>query len=337
MSIMNRVLGIILSLVISCSIAANENKTQHDMPINAALRTEILTTLINNIKTDYVILDVGARIQKTMNENIANKKYDHITSASEFALQITNDLQSISQDKHLELFYSHETIPITEGELSIAEQLKYHPLATSENNFGFNEVSRLEGNVGYLSFNFFAPPELAQQTAQAAMAFLAHTDALIIDLRKNGGGYPGMISFLASYFFGPEPVHLNDLHWRKDNKVEQLWTLKDIPGDRYLDKKLYLLTSHETFSGAEEFAYDLKVLKRAIIIGETTAGGAHPGENYRINDHFSIFIPTGRAVNPITKTNWEKTGVQPDIAVSQDKALQTAHALALQELLKRNK
>src|SRR5262249_22574655 len=128
-------------------------------------------------------------------------------------------------------------------------------------------------------------------------------------------------------------VHLNSLYWRKGDRTEEFWTRKALDGKRYTGKPVYVLTSARTFSGAEEFAYNLQSRKRATIVGETTGGGAHPGGVRPINDHFAMFVPTGRAINPVTGTNWEGTGVKPDVAVRADEALETAHALAVKTVL----
>jgi C-terminal processing protease CtpA/Prc len=200
-------------------------------------------------------------------------------------------------------------------------------------NHGFGRVERLPGNIGYLEFFNFADEELGADTVAAAMNFINGTDSLIIDMRNNGGGNPAMVALVCSYLFGPDPVHLNDLYWREGNRTEEFWTRKDLAGKRYLNKDVYVLTSKRTFSGAEEFTYNLKNLKRATIVGETTGGGAHPGGGFRINEHFGVFVPTGRAISPITKTNWEGTGVTPDISVPADQALLVARLMALKKSL----
>jgi CubicO group peptidase (beta-lactamase class C family) len=198
-------------------------------------------------------------------------------------------------------------------------------------NFGFEKIERLGGNVGYLDLRAFESPDSAAETAAAAMAFLANTDALIFDLRQNGGGDPAMVAFLCSYLFD-QRTHLNDLYSRPDNRTEEFWTRDDVPGKRYGDKPVFVLTSSRTFSGAEEFSYNLKSLKRATIVGETTGGGAHPVNPRRLGKDFLITVPFARAINPITKTNWEGTGVKPDVDVPAAQALKVAHLLAIRAI-----
>ncbi len=162
------------------------------------------------------------------------------------------------------------------------------------------------------------------------MQFLAHVDAIIFDLRGNHGGYPEMVSLIASYLFD-EPTHLNDLYNRKKNATTQYWTLPYVPGKR-LSVPAFVLTSHETFSGAEEFTYDLKELKRATIVGETTGGGAHPTDGIRVDEHFLMAMPVERPINPVSQTDWEGKGVTPDVPVKADDALATAEKLASEKI-----
>ncbi|MBV9181313.1 MAG: S41 family peptidase [Acidobacteria bacterium] len=174
-----------------------------------------------------------------------------------------------------------------------------------------------------MKFNAFPDPGICGPTFVAAMNFLAHVDAIIFDLRENGGGDPKMVAFLSSYLFD-QPTHLNDLYSRRDDFTSQYWTVPYVPGPTLADKPAFVLTSRRTFSGAEEFTYNLKNLKRATIVGERTGGGAHPVMGWRIDDHFIIGVPFARAVNPITKTDWEGVGVEPDVAVPSADALATA-------------
>jgi retinol-binding protein 3 len=167
------------------------------------------------------------------------------------------------------------------------------------------------------------------------MKFLAHTDALIFDLRNNGGGDPEMVALISSYLFGDKPVHLNSLYWRPGDKTDEFWTKPNAAANKFTDKPVYVLTANRTFSAAEEFSYNLKNLKRATIVGETTGGGAHPGSSVRLHEHFAAFIPTGRAISPVTKTNWEGTGVEPDVKVPKEHALKTAYLSALNKSLEK--
>ena len=195
----------------------------------------------------------------------------------------------------------------------------------------FEKAEHLPGNIGYLKFNAFPSPDICGPTATAAMNFLANSDAIIIDLRQNGGGDPKMVAYITTYLFD-KPTHLNDMYNRKEDSIQEYWTLKDVPGKRVAGKPVFVLTSKRTFSGAEEFTYNLKNLKRATIIGETTGGGAHPVGPHRIDDHFMIGVPFARPINPVTKTNWEGTGVEPDVKVPADQALDVAKKMAMEEI-----
>jgi thiol-disulfide isomerase/thioredoxin len=201
-----------------------------------------------------------------------------------------------------------------------------HPAAAA--NHAFRKVEVLEGNVGYVRFDGFNEGPEAEATAAAALAFLANADALVFDLRFNGGGSPAMIRFITSYLFD-QRTHLNDMVDRTGKIVEEFWTLEEIPGRRFRnDLPVYVLTSANTFSGAEEFAYNLKALGRGTIVGEKTGGGAHPTAVERLDGRFVISVPFMRAMNPITKTNWEQKGVEPDLAVAAEAALDRALAEA---------
>ena len=128
-------------------------------------------------------------------------------------------------------------------------------------------------------------------------------------------------------------MHLNDFYVRETDSKREFFTSADVAGRRYgKDKPVYVLTSNRTFSAAEEFTYDLKNLQRATIVGETTGGGAHPGGVRPITQYFGIWLPTGRAINPITKTNWEGTGIEPHIKVPAEQALTAAHLDALKKV-----
>jgi retinol-binding protein 3 len=305
---------------------------QPDMTLDAAVRAEVFHAVVKRLNEAYVFPEAAAKMGEALRARAAKGEYEQITSAKEFARKLTSDLQEVSRDKHLRVRYSHQPIPERpqRGEPT-AEEREQFQRQMSRINYGFERVERLPGNVGYVDFRGFFAPELGKETVASVFNFLSNTDALIIDLRRNGGGDPEMVALISSYLFGPEPVHLNSLYWREGDRTEEFWTKKEVAGKRYAGKDVYVLTSNYTFSGAEEFSYNLKSLKRATIIGETTGGGAHPGTGFRINQHFGMFIPTGRAINPVTKTNWEGTGVEPDVKVPADQALKVAHLAAVRK------
>jgi C-terminal processing protease CtpA/Prc len=327
-------LALLCVLALSGAVAGFAQPEQPDLTIDAATRTQVIDGILKRLNDSYVFPDVAKKMEQSIRERVDKKEYDQITSAKAFATKLTDDLQAVSHDKHLRVRYSHQAIPERGPRREpTAEEREQRKRDLTWMNHGFGKVERLPGNVGYLEFFNFADEELGADTVAAAMNFINGTDSLIIDMRRNGGGNPAMVALVCSYLFGTEPVHLNDLYWREGNRTDEFWTKKELPGKRYLNKDVYVLTSKRTFSGAEEFTYNLKNLKRATIIGETTGGGAHPGGGFRISEHFGMFVPTGRAISPITKTNWEGTGVTPDISVPADQALHVARIMALKKSL----
>ncbi len=319
-------------------IVAQQPNTPPDMTIDAATRTQVIESLLKDFNEAYVFPEVAKKIEADVRGRMKNKEYDALVSAREFAQKLTDDLQSVSRDKHIRVRFSKNVIPVRKDreEPTAAER------AEGENymrriNFGFEKIERLQGNIGYVDLRGFMDPKTGAETVQAAMNFLANTDALIFDLRQNGGGDPEMVALISSYLFGDKPVHLNSLYWRKGDRTEDFFTKPNLANKKFGDKDIYVLTSNRTFSGAEEFSYNLKNLKRATIIGETTGGGANPGGMFRLAEHFGVFIPTGRAVSPITKTNWEGTGVEPDIKAPKEQALKIAYLLALNKSAEKTK
>jgi hypothetical protein len=327
-------LAVICLLTVSATAVALAQPEQPDLTIDATTRTQVIDGILKRLNDSYVFPDVAKKMEQSIRERVDKKEYDQITSGKQFATALTKDLQAVSNDKHLRVRYSHEPIPERGPRREpTAEEREQRRSDLHWMNHGFAKVERLRGNIGYLEFFNFMDEELGADTVAAAMNFVSNTDALIIDMRGNGGGNPAMVALVCSYLFGPEPVHLNDLYWREGNRTEEFWTRKEVAGKRYLNKDVYVLTSKRTFSGAEEFTYNLKNLKRATIVGETTGGGAHPGGGFRISEHFGMFVPTGRAISPITKTNWEGTGVTPDISVPENQALVVARLMALKKSL----
>ncbi|MBI3409387.1 MAG: S41 family peptidase [Planctomycetes bacterium] len=327
---------VVVTLPLSAWDQNGAARDQKPLPIDAALRTATIEKVLKQLGDNYIFPDVAAKMQKAIRDRQAKKEYDTITTGQKLAQALTSHLQEVSKDKHVRVTCSTEKLPARQGDgkPSLREVEQY--LATQQkHNAGFEKVERLPGNVGYLELRSFMDDEAAAEPAAAAMNFLAKTDALIIDLRRNAGGQPKTVALLCSYFFDEKPVHLNSVLWPKENRTDDFWTQPKLDGKRYLNKEVFILTSARTFSAAEEFAYNLQIQKKATIVGETTGGGAHPGGSLPAGEHFLVFVPTGRAINPITKSNWEGTGVQPDLEAPADKALEVAHKEAVRRLLTR--
>jgi len=299
--------------------------------IDSATRARVIDGAIGQLNEFYVFPETAKKMGDLVKSKQKKGDYDSITDGDAFAKMLTENFQEVSHDKHLRVNFSPAPTPDRpEGPPNADDRARYHK-DMERMNCGFDKVEILSGNVGYLKFNFFADPEVCGPTAVAAMNFLANVDAIIFDLRENGGGDPKMIAFISTYLFS-EPTHLNDIWERKDDSTHQYWTLPYVPGKRLDGKPAYVLTSKQTFSGTEEFSYNLKNLKRATLIGEATGGGAHPVSGHRIDAHFMIGVPFARAINPISKTNWEGTGVEPDVKVPAADALATAQKLAAEKL-----
>ena len=283
----------------------------------------------------YVDPAIAAHLQQELGDRCHSSAYDDLATAPQLADRLTLELQTLSGDRQLRVHYSPTPLPdLPPHHSPTAAELAAEQQRSAHRNFDINRVERLAGNVGYLQLYGFEPPEFVGDALAAAFTLLAHTQALILDLRHNRGGSPGTVALLCSYLLPPYPAtHLNDVYWRPDESTRQWWTLPHLAGPRYLDRPLYLLTSSQTFSAAEECAYNLQVLKRATLVGEHTAGGSQPGQGYRLNPHFWMFIPVGRSTNPKTGSNWGSTGVVPDVKVPQELTLLTAHVMALNHLL----
>lgn len=319
---------------------AQDTKTNKEpAPVDKKERTEVIKAISQQLDDNYVFPDVAKKMTSFIKKQQKKGLYKKITGTQEFADAITKDLISVSHDKHIRVRFDPEGIARQNQAVTDEDKEKLKQRRTTmmqRNNYGFKEVKLLDGNIGYLDLRGFYAASDAGETAVAAMNFLSNSDAIIIDLRKNGGGSPTMIQLISSYLFD-EPVHLNNFYWRPTDLNTQTWTLPHVSGKRSADKPVYVLTSSKTFSAAEEFSYNLKNLKRATLVGETTGGGAHPGGTVTVTDRYQVWVPSGRAINPITKTNWEGTGVSPHIAVKQEEALTTAHILALESLCESSK
>ena len=292
---------------------------------NEFYRYRVLQKIDSLVDIKYVFPQEAKEYAQEFREKYEGGSYRSLMDPKEFAKQVTADLIHITQDTHFNLRVIEPSDVGEKPQSSLHHSIRYHRLGMKENN-GFFKLEWIDGNIAYLDFRRFYYFSDTKDLIIAAMKFMSNANAIIIDLRENGGGSG---DYLSSYFL-PYPTQLNSWYSREDDFLTEFWTFKEIGAERRIDVPLYLLTSKRTFSAAESFAYDLKVRKRAIIIGDSTKGGAHSVDLYKIDDQFEIYIPTARAINPITGTNWEGTGVIPDIIIPAEFALDTAIVLAKQ-------
>jgi retinol-binding protein 3 len=305
-------------------------------PLDAAKKQAVVDEVSSLLNKEYIFADTAKKIEAALRTRLKRGDFDKLDAAPAFAQAVSQTLSEVSKDGHIGFAFNPALAEdmrrlMGQSEEEAKKVRERRLLDSRRNNFGFRKVERLAGNIGYVDFRGFASPDQAGPTAVAAMNFLAYCDAVIVDLRQNGGGDPAQIQLISSYFFS-EPVHLNDLYARATDTTENYWTLPYVPGPRAADADLYILTSARTFSGAEEFTYNMKNLKRATVIGETTGGGAHPTGTRIVQTDFVLRVPFARAINPVSKTNWEGTGVTPDIAVPAAEAFDRAYAMAVEKL-----
>ena len=294
---------VLATALMSCSASGQDKKQLHE---------ETIARINSLILENYVFPDVAQQTADHLEKLLKKGEFNSIHTPDELARVLTREVQKINHDKHMR-------ITPRQSHSARGEQRNF----SMPGKFGFVNYELKQGNIGYIDLRGFDRPENAAPVADSIMAALSSAEYMIIDLRKNGGGSPEMVQYLCSYFFD-EHIHLNSLYWRQGNRTEEFWTLDHVNGTKRPDVPLYLLTSHNTFSGAEEFSYNMKTRNRATLIGENTGGGANPGGIFTVDDELQIFIPLGRAINPVTNTNWEGTGVEPDIAVPSEDALAKA-------------
>ncbi|MEU3344557.1 S41 family peptidase [Streptomyces sp. NPDC006700] len=273
----------------------------------------------------YVFPEIGEQLAALLRRRLAEGAYE-VDDAAALATLVTADLQSVNGDLHLRLRHHAEPVPPETG----AATLKAVRREFETSLGGVPRVELLTGGVAVLELApILFPLEWSAEPLTAALTLASRADALVLDLRGTIGGSPDTVAFVCSYLLD-ERTHLNTMHWRESERREQYWSLPHVPGARFGGSKpLYVLTSGSTFSGGEELVYDLQQLGRATVVGEATGGGAHPREGWTVHPHLEATIPVGRAVNPVSGTNWEGTGVRPDVACPAAEALDRAHALAL--------
>lgn len=291
-----------------------------DAAQSAALNQPTVRKVIGGISTrlreSYVFPDKGIAAADVLEKALQANAYAGVTDPDQLARQLTEQLRAATKDSHMRVIFG--------------SPFRNQPPPAAPQDAGFN-VKRLDGNIGYIHLARFVPPEVFNPAADDAMRSLSDTTALIVDMRDNGGGHPASVAYLVSFFLDPgKRVHINDLIWRNRGtstfRTEEFWS-SSTPV-HYLGKPVYVLVGPKTYSAGEEFAYDLQVLKRVTVVGEKTRGGANPGGLNELGHDLFVVVPTGRAENPTTRSNWEGVGVRPDVEATLEAAQQTAMALA---------
>jgi len=275
----------------------------------------------------YFDVDAATEMGARLRTRLAGGAYAGAESLGYLAAALSKDLREVRNDHHVSVVVSARN---EDGDDAAYSEQVYERYA--RDNYGFRRVEVFPGSVGYLDLRLFCPAQVAGATAVAAVNFLAGTRALIFDLRRNGGGEDGMVRLLAGYLFD-EATELCSIRHRGLRGLEQSRSLDYVPGPRLARLPAYVLTSQTTFSAAEDFTYNLQQRGRAVVVGEQTRGGAHTLEFVPLPEYgLELGIPEGEAINPISKGNWEGTGVTPDIVVPADQALDVAYRHALERL-----
>jgi C-terminal processing protease CtpA/Prc len=297
----------------------------------------VIAALGQQLKANYVFPDVAEQLATALAKKEASGGYADANLTGKFLKALSTDLRTLGKDGHFKVAFVPDYKPRADADAPASvEEIAQGQQEAARMGYGIRSIEHLPGNVGYLDLLGFAPSEFSTAALSSAMQQLAGSDALILDLRNNHGGDPASVAWLISHFFAVgDERHLNDIYNRPKNTTRQFWTSQAAPV--HFTGPIYVLTSSKTFSGGEECAYDLQTLKRATLVGETTGGGANPGGTFVLDKGFLAFIPTGRAINPITQTNWEHVGVKPDVAVPAAQALKTAQVAILRKLLATSK
>jgi len=290
-------------------------------------RQRVIDGAIANLKQYYIDPDVAQKMADVLLAHEKSGDDEAVTDGEAFAALLTRQLRDASHDLHLEVVYSRDPLP-DRPPGPTPEGFARYRAALEQQNCTLEKVEVLPHNIGYLKLNSFPDPSVCESRAKAAMASLNDAAAIVFDLRDNRGGYPSMVMLIAAYLFDYPEYMYNP----RENTTARSWTRSPVPGNRLADKPVYVLTSTRTFSAAEHFSYDLKMLKRATLVGETTGGATDVGTFHRMDDHFGIGIRETKAINPYSEPDWAVTGVEPDVKVKASGALETAVKLAERKL-----
>ncbi len=335
-------------LIITCIICFMSNGailSQSNNILNDQIKVEAIKNLSLMLK-DYLNPDLGLEVSNMLTKNLNDGKYREVNDFNRFAKLVSDDMFKLTKDKHLVIWYDRNGVEDIKKSENLTGKEKeaffnYQKEISSKRNYGFKEVKILPGNIGYIKFNEFERAEIASKTAHSAIDFISNTDAIIIDLRNNNGGWGSMVQLILSYFTEFQDEKNNILLFEKKlpylNETRQYRTLPDLPGKRIIQTPLYILTSKNTYSAAEAFTDVLQKRNRAIVVGEYTRGGAHSTRGPEIlTDDFIVKMPVAEVFNSQTKKNWEGTGVEPDIKVDSKQSFDSALMKIFNEKNNRN-
>ena len=305
---------------------AQDRREEAPLPVTPAVTRVLIDSIREALYRNYIFPDTALKMSAYLEQEYKKGAYAAIKDPQDLARRLEQDLQKAHHDGHFHLIYAPGFARQLSDNRPAPERRRADDslelIDLRERNFQFTKVEILPGNIGYVQFNGFTGfLREARPTFTSAFRFVANTKALIIDMRMNGGGSPAMVCHVASYFF-PARMHWNDIVYR--HRTGEFYTDPAEADSLTLSMPVYILTSRGTFSGAEDFSYGMQSLRRAIIVGDTTGGGAHPTGSFSIGSGFVADIPFARSLNPYTHTDWEGTGVIPDIPVASGKALEGA-------------
>lgn len=319
-----------VSAIAIVSMAMTQTPVWAQDAIDATARDVAVEALAQVIEDEFFDAERAATIASGMRAAEEEGAFDDAATAQALAEALTAHLHE--QDRHFSVRYIGPEAAAAQLARAASEDSAARDAANAEQvaqmarrNFAFDAVEILPGNIGYIELRGFAPIAPAEATARAALEFVAHTDAVIFDLRRNGGGDPSMVQYLTSHFLEPGGETLINTFVSRDYEYpNQMWSLPSHPAGNRPDVPIYVLTSGDTASAGEGFSYHLQAMERATLVGETTYGAGNPGGVQIVPEGYGVFVSTGSARNPITGTNWEGTGVTPDIEIDADQALDRA-------------
>lgn len=319
--------ALIVSLFAGILLGAMSVSAQPVMPVSspttatahslsAKVRHDTVAALASALRDNYIFPEVGELAAAKVEQALAAGEYNAITAPADLATRLSADITDVAHDKHLRV-WSANTRPAPPAE----------ELTTPKSEAGVVRADKLASGIGYIEVSGFTPASLFKEAVSKALTRLKGSRALIIDDRRNGGGEPEAVGYLVSFLVAPGTL-INDIVYRVPKSTNfTRESFRSVPTPvSFSDVPIYVLTSHNTFSGGEGFAYHVQALKRGVVIGEVTGGGANPADIMRLGNGVVAMIPVGRPESPITKTNWEGRGVQPDIRVPATEALKVALA-----------